>query len=97
VSALVVTLAGRPGDAVTAAITTAVIMVVAAISPHDAWEQLILRLADTVIGVAVGVPPPGLTCGSPAAIRPDDRQLSTRSASVGQGLSQAVSRDGSVD
>jgi uncharacterized membrane protein YccC len=54
-SALVVTLAGRPGDAVTAAITTTVVMVVAAISPHNAWEQPILRLADTVIGVAVGV------------------------------------------
>jgi uncharacterized membrane protein YgaE (UPF0421/DUF939 family) len=54
-SALVVTLAGRPGDAVTAAITTTVIMVVAAISPHDAWEQPILRLGDTVIGVVVGV------------------------------------------
>ena len=54
-SALVVTLAGRPGDAVTAAITTTVVMVVAAISPHNAWEQPILRLGDTVIGVAVGV------------------------------------------
>jgi fusaric acid resistance family protein len=54
VSALAVTLLGRPGDAVTAAITTAVIMVVAAISPQHAWQQPVLRLADTVIGVAVG-------------------------------------------
>ena len=54
-SALAVTLIGRPGDAITAAITTAVIMGVAALSPHDAWRQPILRLADTVIGVAVGV------------------------------------------
>ena len=54
-SALVVMLLGRPGDAVTAGITTAVIMVVAAVSPQHAWEQPILRLADTVIGVAVGV------------------------------------------
>ena len=30
-------------------------MVAAAVSPHDAWQQPILRLADTVIGVAVGV------------------------------------------
>jgi hypothetical protein len=29
--------------------------VVAAISPQDAWHQPILRLADTVIGVSVGV------------------------------------------
>ena len=53
-SALAVTLLGRPGDAVTAGITTAVIIVVAAVSPHDAWQQPILRLADTVVGVAVG-------------------------------------------
>ncbi len=54
-SALAVTLAGRPGDAITAGITTAVILVVAAVSPRDDWQQPILRLADTVIGVAVGV------------------------------------------
>jgi hypothetical protein len=53
-SALAVMLAGRPGDAVTAGITTAVIMVVAAVSPQHAWQQPILRLADTVVGVAVG-------------------------------------------
>jgi uncharacterized membrane protein YccC len=53
-SALAVMLLGRPGDAVTAGITTAVILVVAAVSPQHAWEQPILRLADTVIGVAVG-------------------------------------------
>lgn len=54
-SALVVTLAGLPGDAITAAITTTVIMVVAAVSPQDAWHQPILRLVDTVVGVSVGV------------------------------------------
>jgi len=48
-------LIGRPGDAVTAAITTAVVMIVAAVSPHHAWQQPILRFADTAIGVAVGV------------------------------------------
>jgi uncharacterized membrane protein YccC len=53
-SALAVMLLGRPGDEVTAGITTAVIMVVAAVSPQHAWEQPILRLADTVVGVAVG-------------------------------------------
>ncbi len=55
VSALVVTLIGRPGDAITAGVTTAVVMVVAAVSPHDAWQQPILRFADTVVGVTVGV------------------------------------------
>ena len=39
----------------TAGITTAVIMVVASLSPHNAWKQPILRFADTVIGVAVGL------------------------------------------
>lgn len=54
-SALVVILIGRPGDAVTAAITTAVVMLVAAVTPRDAWEQPILRFVDTLIGVAIGV------------------------------------------
>lgn len=53
-SALAVMLIGRPGDAVTAGITTAVIMMVAAISPQHAWQQPILRLVDTIVGVAVG-------------------------------------------
>ena len=33
----------------------AVVMVVAAISPDHAWKQPLLRLVDTIIGVAVGV------------------------------------------
>src|SRR6202034_2016186 len=53
-SALAVMLLGRPGDAVTAGITPAVIMVVAAVTPQHAWQQPILRLVDTVVGVAVG-------------------------------------------
>lgn len=54
-SALAVILLGRPDDAITASITTVVVLVVAAVSPQHAWQQPILRLADTVIGVAVGV------------------------------------------
>jgi uncharacterized membrane protein YccC len=54
-SALAVVLIGRPGDAITAAITTTVILVVASFSPRNDWQQPILRFADTVIGVAVGV------------------------------------------
>ena len=53
--AVAVTLMGRPDDTITTGITTAVIMVVTAISSHDAWRQPILRLVDTVVGVAVGV------------------------------------------
>ena len=54
-SVLVTALIGRPGDEITAGITTTVVMVVAGLSPHDAWRQPILRLADTMIGVAVGL------------------------------------------
>ncbi len=54
-SVLAVTLIGRPGDAITAAITTAVVLVASAVSPQHAWQQPILRLADTVVGAAVGL------------------------------------------
>jgi len=54
-SVLVTALIGRPGDEITAGITTTVVMVVAGLSPHDAWRQPILRLADTMIGIAVGL------------------------------------------
>ena len=54
-SGLVASLIGHPEDAITAAITTSVVLIVAEVSPHDAWQQPILRLADTVIGVVVGL------------------------------------------
>jgi uncharacterized membrane protein YccC len=53
--AIVVTIMGRPDDTITTGITIAVVMVVAALSPHGAWRQPILRLVDTALGVAVGV------------------------------------------
>jgi uncharacterized membrane protein YgaE (UPF0421/DUF939 family) len=45
----------RRDDIVTTGITTAVVMVVAAMSPEGAWHQPLLRLADTVVGIAIGV------------------------------------------
>jgi hypothetical protein len=54
ISALILPLIGRPDEVVTAGITIAVVLVVAALSPHDAWEQPVLRLVDTAIGVVVG-------------------------------------------
>ena len=54
-SVLVTALIGRPEDEITAGITTTVVMVAASLSPHDAWRQPILRLADTAIGVTVGL------------------------------------------
>jgi uncharacterized membrane protein YccC len=55
VSSLVMVLAGRPGDAATAAISTAVLIALADVTRQHVWEQPFLRLADTVIGVLVGV------------------------------------------
>ena len=55
IGAIVVTTMDRPDDTITTGITIAVVMVVAALSPHDAWRQPILRLVDTAVGVAVGV------------------------------------------
>jgi multisubunit Na+/H+ antiporter MnhB subunit len=40
---------------ITTGITTAVVMVVAGISPQHAWKQPILRLVDTVVGIGVGM------------------------------------------
>jgi uncharacterized membrane protein YccC len=52
---LVMMMLGRPDDVITTNVTTAVVLVVAALSPHDAWEQPILRMIDTAIGVAIGM------------------------------------------
>ena len=52
---LIMMLLGRRDDIVTTAITTTVVMVVAAMNPQDAWQQPVLRLVDTVVGIAVGV------------------------------------------
>jgi uncharacterized membrane protein YgaE (UPF0421/DUF939 family) len=46
---------GRREDIGLTAITTAVVMIVAANEPQNAWLQPLLRLADTVIGITVGV------------------------------------------
>jgi uncharacterized membrane protein YccC len=54
-SVQITVLVDRPDDAITAAITTTVVLVVASLSPHDAWQQPILRLADTAIGAAIGL------------------------------------------
>jgi uncharacterized membrane protein YccC len=48
-------LLGKRNEIVTTGITTAVVMVVAALSPNHAWRQPLLRLLDTIVGVAVGL------------------------------------------
>ena len=55
IGTVVMTLLGRRDDIVTVGITTAVVMVVAAMSPSDAWQQPLLRLFDTIVGIGVGV------------------------------------------
>jgi len=52
---IVMVLLGRQEDIVTTGITTTVVLVAAALSTQQAWHQPILRLVDTVVGIAVGV------------------------------------------
>jgi len=79
-SALAVTLIGRPGDAITAAISTAVVMVSASISTQHAWQQPILRLGDTCVGVAIGVLAAWLDLRVFRDARPPRRRRNLRSA-----------------
>jgi uncharacterized membrane protein YccC len=55
IGTLVMALLDRRDDIVTTGITTTVVMVVAAMSPNDAWQQPLLRLFDTVVGITLGV------------------------------------------
>jgi uncharacterized membrane protein YccC len=55
IGTLVMSLLDRRDDIVTTGITTTVVMIVAAMSPHNAWQQPLLRLFDTVVGIALGV------------------------------------------
>ena len=55
IGAIVLELVGRSEDTITGSITTAVVMVVAGISPEHAWKQPILRLIDTGVGIGVGI------------------------------------------
>jgi uncharacterized membrane protein YgaE (UPF0421/DUF939 family) len=55
IGVLLMFLIGRRDEAGLTAITIAVIMIVAAANPQEAGLQPILRLVDTVVGIAVGV------------------------------------------
>jgi uncharacterized membrane protein YccC len=78
IGAIMLDLIGRSEDVITASITTTVVMVVAAISPQQAWRQPILRLIDTIVGIAVGIA--GAWIGLKLATRIPNRA----SAGVGQ-------------
>lgn len=68
VGAILMSWLKRYDDVITTGITTAVVMVVAAISPHHAWMQPILRVIDTLVGTAVGLI--GALMTPRAALRP---------------------------
>jgi len=60
----------RPDDVITTGITSAVVMVAAALSPHDAWQQPLLRSADTAIGIAVALAASWIVASSETARSP---------------------------
>jgi uncharacterized membrane protein YccC len=55
IGVLLMMLIGRRDETGLTAITIAVIMIVAASNPQDAWQQPQSRLVDTLVGIAVGV------------------------------------------
>jgi uncharacterized membrane protein YgaE (UPF0421/DUF939 family) len=55
IGTLLLMLAGHRDEIGLLAITTAVVLIVAAENPQTAWQQPLLRLGDTVVGVAVGI------------------------------------------
>jgi uncharacterized membrane protein YgaE (UPF0421/DUF939 family) len=55
IGALLMMWAGRRDEINLVAVTTAVILIVAAENPRAAWQQPLLRLADSVVGVAVSI------------------------------------------
>ncbi len=55
IGTLIMAVLGRRDDIVTTGITTTVVMVVAAMMPQTAWQQPLLRLVDTVVGIGLGV------------------------------------------
>ena len=55
IGVLLMILIGHSDETGLTAITIAIIMIIAASNPQDAWLQPLLRLADTLVGIAVGV------------------------------------------
>ena len=80
IGAIVVTIVGRPDDTITTGITIAVVMVVAELSPRDAWRQPILRLIDTAVGVAVGLAVAWLCAYAMGVTKRFGRETATTSA-----------------
>jgi uncharacterized membrane protein YgaE (UPF0421/DUF939 family) len=68
IGAIALAMIGRAEDIMTTSITTAVVMVVAAIGPENAWREPILRLVDTAFGAAIGVGAAWICAFSPRAV-----------------------------
>ena len=62
----------------TAGITTAIVLGVASLSPHDVWQQPILRLVDTALGTAVGLGTAWIALRLTAAGAGEDNRRRTR-------------------
>ena len=84
IGTILVTIMGRPDDGMTTGITIAVVMVVAAVSPHDSWRQPVLRLVDTAVGVAVGIAAAWLGTSAMRVTKPFGRDNSPN-AGAGEG------------
>jgi hypothetical protein len=78
IGTLAMMLAGRPDDVVTTGVTTAVVMIMAAITPHNAWQVPILRLFDTVAGTAVGLAASWVVVRLAPSWRPDPVRATDR-------------------
>ena len=55
VGVLLMIISGRRDETGLTAITIAIITIIAANNPQDAWLQPLLRLVDTLIGISIGV------------------------------------------
>ncbi len=52
---IVLALINRREDLIFAGITTAVVLIIASLSPHNEWEQPLLRFVDTIVGIIFGI------------------------------------------
>jgi uncharacterized membrane protein YgaE (UPF0421/DUF939 family) len=84
IGAVIVAIMGRPDDTITTGITVAVVMIVAELSPHNAWRQPILRLVDTAVGVVVGIAAPWLGANVMRVINPPGRHSSPNADAGGR-------------
>ena len=84
IGTIVLMMIGREQDVVTTGITTAVVLVAAGLSPHDAWQQPILRLVDTAVGLAVGLAASSIATRVAQRVSPANRGFDGRLVMVGE-------------